>query len=627
MKIRSLFLTAPASTAIIFLAFANFVFGAMPIPETTKAFEYEPVRLPVLSEDPSQARPVAVGEVAEEGSTLNLHIGIKECDGPVDIYVGLQATIFPDELFVFAPNGGLQPVSQSGLVPWKVGVSALVEESFFQSDIPINALPPGVYTLLLAVTPGGSFQSLYLWATSFLISGFSVQEVEAAMVTALGPEEAFQALWLALDDGYSLEQIVAAAMNWRLQFTGPIYGFSGKLLDPAGLSPDIFAGLEDLENGVLTVMNREITNEKPSLENIKKIIERIKGITERILMNAALSDDEKEKRIANLTALTGILIFLCHGYPPETIADLLVSNYGLKIKVRTDGADRTALIFVDDRENPIEPPGPKHRVCDLNKSISPLKVELREETTPKGEASASARAKASERFFTATVTGGTGPYKYHHYWGDSKTPQEIFNPQFTNTASHAYTAPKTYNLMVRVVDTSDGKEANSPSLAIQIDPPPVYTCWVDLNHVSAKYSYPAPDLSTVTYGDSYTFISKGSLDGPQFTGSIVSSSYSGCPECTGHLNMRIDLESLKASDIDAKLSHDRGGVTLKAAGHVGITLGRDSSTGIISGWSGEGTGTCQYIDFLESSRKSEDLIWVSYACNQFTSLYISCQEE
>ena len=132
---------------------------------------------------------MTVGEVAEGGDTFNLHIGLHECDDPVDVYLGLQASFVPGELFMFASDGGLYSVSQAGLLPWKVGISVPVEENFFEGGIPVAALPLGVYTLYLAVTPAGSLEAFYLWMTSFLVPGLSLQEVEAGMIGTLGPDQ------------------------------------------------------------------------------------------------------------------------------------------------------------------------------------------------------------------------------------------------------------------------------------------------------------------------------------------------------------------------------------------------------------------------------------------------------
>ncbi len=625
MDMRPRFRISLAAAAALIAAWTSLVLGAMPVPGTSQMVEYEALKLPLLSDDPSQARPVTVGKVAEGGDNFNLHIGLHECDDPVDVYLGLQASFVPGELFMFTSDGGLYPVSQAGILPWKVEVSVPVEENFFEGGIPVAALPPGVYTLYLAVTPANSLEAVYLWVTSFLVPGLSLQEVEAGIIGTLGQDQGFQALWLALDKGYSLEQIVAASMAGHLRGNGAIYGFLEGLIEPAGPSPDIFTGLEleEVETMALLLKIEDPTGDE--LARILALIERIK--------TAVGKADTLEKR-ADLNNLSLVLSLLVTGYSPRQIAEHLVV-YGKDgvywIMVESLQKIVPVLRYPDNEKSVIAPAGPIGQICNLKKSLSPMKVELSADATVKHKAVVSARSLDLERSFTALVTDGTGPFDFYFYWGDLPPPELFANVLGSSqSAEHSFTEPKTYQLIARVVDRSNGTHANSSPLDIQIEPGPAYACWVGLEHVSATYMYADPNLPPVIYGDSYSFVARGTLDGTQLTGSIDDSAYTPADDTfTGHLNMRIDPDSLTASDIDASLSHSRGGVTLRAmtGGHDSIPLERDQFTEIISGRSEEGTAACRLIDSLVASRPTEGLTWVGYDCNEFTYLSISCQEQ
>jgi hypothetical protein len=55
---------------------------------------------------------------------------------------------------------------------WKTSVSFTdIDESLY-GDVPLSALPSGLYNLYIAITPTGEtdFSHYYLWATYFLVS-------------------------------------------------------------------------------------------------------------------------------------------------------------------------------------------------------------------------------------------------------------------------------------------------------------------------------------------------------------------------------------------------------------------------------------------------------------------------
>jgi hypothetical protein len=56
----------------------------------------------VLSADPSQAKPMGLGTVAEGGGTLSITVKTYQFSGPVDIYFGLYS---PSCLFFLFEKG------------------------------------------------------------------------------------------------------------------------------------------------------------------------------------------------------------------------------------------------------------------------------------------------------------------------------------------------------------------------------------------------------------------------------------------------------------------------------------------------------------------------------------------
>jgi len=137
----------------------------MPVPTSQLIFSYDPVALPVISTNPSQAKPVGVGSVAEGGDTLSLQISLGQFTGLVDIYFAIYApSIDPNNIYILNSDNYFQTT----IVPWKENTQGPIDEKLF-GDIPLSLLPPGTYYLYLAVTPADSLDYYYLWTTYFLI--------------------------------------------------------------------------------------------------------------------------------------------------------------------------------------------------------------------------------------------------------------------------------------------------------------------------------------------------------------------------------------------------------------------------------------------------------------------------
>jgi len=138
------------------------------VPTSQLIFIYDPIVFPVVSTNPSQAKPIGVGSVAEGGETLSIHIALSKFSGPIDMYFAISApSIYPDTIFILKSDGNLQPLSM-GLLPWKENTVGPIDKYLF-GDIPILSLPPGIYYLYLAVTPAFSLDTYYLWTTYFVI--------------------------------------------------------------------------------------------------------------------------------------------------------------------------------------------------------------------------------------------------------------------------------------------------------------------------------------------------------------------------------------------------------------------------------------------------------------------------
>ena len=139
---------------------------AIPIPTNGQSFTYSSATSPVLSEDPSQAKPIGLGTVAAGGGTLSITVETYQFSDPVDVYFGLYSSeIDPDNIYLLTSGGTFQKLSE-GVAPWKANITGPIDESLF-GDIQTASLPIGTYYLYLFVTPTGNLSNYYLWITSF----------------------------------------------------------------------------------------------------------------------------------------------------------------------------------------------------------------------------------------------------------------------------------------------------------------------------------------------------------------------------------------------------------------------------------------------------------------------------
>jgi len=141
---------------------------ALPVPDGQYSYPYPPVESPVKQPDPEDCRPFAIGDVSS--GNVNLQVGLPPFSGGVDIYLALQSdAVDPNTLYMIDDCNVLQPAS-TVLPPWKTNVTFTDIDQSLYGDVPLSALPPGLYNLYIAVTPAGGtdFSHYYLWATYFL---------------------------------------------------------------------------------------------------------------------------------------------------------------------------------------------------------------------------------------------------------------------------------------------------------------------------------------------------------------------------------------------------------------------------------------------------------------------------
>jgi hypothetical protein len=193
----------------------------MPCPDGQNYYQYAPVAEPLLSDQPSSAKPVGVGPVAIGGKQLRLHISLFDFSAPVDIYFGLYAPAISPSVWILQPDGeSLRPV-ETDFNPWKSAVTGAVDQYLF-GEIPIDLLPPGRYTFyLLATAPPGALSFYYLWSTWVEIS-------ESGLVWTGCPEHGIPhgTLYVHIDEGsvisYSTVHTTEIGMPFHIDCDNPV---------------------------------------------------------------------------------------------------------------------------------------------------------------------------------------------------------------------------------------------------------------------------------------------------------------------------------------------------------------------------------------------------------------------
>jgi hypothetical protein len=138
----------------------------IPIPTNCQSFTYSATTSPELSIDPSQAKPMGLGNIAEAGDTLSIRVQTNQFSGPVDIYFGLYSPEIDTDNIYLLTSGGVFQKSSEGLAPWKTNITGPIDEFLF-GPIAASSLPEATYLFYLLVTPADSMDlaDYYLWST------------------------------------------------------------------------------------------------------------------------------------------------------------------------------------------------------------------------------------------------------------------------------------------------------------------------------------------------------------------------------------------------------------------------------------------------------------------------------
>ena len=136
------------------------------VPQGQVEFAYRSDRSPLASADPAKAFPLAVGEIAFFGETLDLQVRVGAHEGPVDLYYLLYfPALDPGNVYFVNAGLALQPIA-IGMTPWRTNTLGPVSESLY-GRISSAGLPEGTYYVGLMVTPAGVLQDYRLWVADF----------------------------------------------------------------------------------------------------------------------------------------------------------------------------------------------------------------------------------------------------------------------------------------------------------------------------------------------------------------------------------------------------------------------------------------------------------------------------
>ncbi len=135
----------------------------MPVPSGQHTIKYLAVSAPITDIDPSKANPFAVGNLL--AGNLNLQVGLKGFENPVDIYLAITFDKIPGKIFFIDSANELKQTA----VAWKTGHTDKINDVSLYGNIPTDKLTNGVYTLYLLVVPADAtnMDNSYLWITNF----------------------------------------------------------------------------------------------------------------------------------------------------------------------------------------------------------------------------------------------------------------------------------------------------------------------------------------------------------------------------------------------------------------------------------------------------------------------------
>ncbi len=282
--------------------------AGMPVPSGPNAFAYDPVPVPILSENPGEARPIGVGPVSIDHD-LTLQIGLEAFVSRVDIYLIMYMPALSDTFFFFQPDGSLAPFP-TGFKPWKAGKTGPVNEKLF-GTIPLYLLPSGDYVFFLLAIPKGTppeslGKNFYLWTTT--VENLRVSDMANRAAYLGGDAKAAATIIMALGRDYPLKTVADAVMAGKLKKFGEIEVGTTKQLETSD---------EDIP---------PICGDAPSLFECKSnLITALKTLSDEV--DEALTEWNKapkefERLITAFTTYLGSI-----GYSGAQISDAILGTY------------------------------------------------------------------------------------------------------------------------------------------------------------------------------------------------------------------------------------------------------------------------------------------------------------
>lgn len=281
-------LMAVSAILIYSLFFINCAFALSPPATQQFISPYIASKAPVISSIASSAKPIAVGDAANEGALMNLQIRTDTFTAPMDAYLlFLIPSLTGDSLLLIDEYGNIQFL-ESGLTPWKRGVTNLNEQPL--GEIPTDMLPGDTYTFyLLLMEPDSS--NYYLWAATMNLKPTILQFAEAVINKFPTEVDAPLAVLLSFEMGYSLEQIVNGAMKGIINSDGVINDSSGSLVIPENESLGLIVDNRRVKSSISRIDNRYFTKEEleKSIKWYEKSLMSSDGLTDKDVLAMIIS--------------------------------------------------------------------------------------------------------------------------------------------------------------------------------------------------------------------------------------------------------------------------------------------------------------------------------------------------
>lgn len=276
------------STAIIYsLFFAPCSFAISP-PESQQFISpYIAQKTPVISSIASSAKPIAVGNAANEGAFMSLQIRTDTFTVPMDAYLVFSIPGISGKSLLFIDEHDNIKFMESGLTPWRTGISVLDEKPF--GDISLDLLPGDTYTFyLLLMQPGNT--NYYLWNATMSLKPTVVQFAEAIINRFPTEVDGPMAILLSFEMGYSLQQIVDASIKGVINSNGMLADASGNPIIPQNDSLGLIIHYQS-ERSISVSEDRSFTKEEleESIKKYKSLITQDNNITDKDILTMIIS--------------------------------------------------------------------------------------------------------------------------------------------------------------------------------------------------------------------------------------------------------------------------------------------------------------------------------------------------